>query len=131
MTNDYRKGHAYRMRTDANYRRTREEAFNETFLGRSLKALSSADRFELMLHILDGEKATFNEMLEIYEMTNGNLSHHLNQLKKAGLIKQRGLLTDRRSHYYLPTFYGRKLIDTLFKLNNLPTKSDIVENNGT
>ena len=95
-------------------REEREKNFYGTFLGRSLKALASPERFEIMLYIIDEKKAGFNQIKKEFGMTNGNLAHHLRYLEEAGLVVEMEDVMDKRRRFLAPTPFAERLIRYLF-----------------
>jgi len=82
-------------------------------MGRALIALASGDRFEMMLAILDGDNMSFNRLKDEFQMTNGNLAHHIKLLKEAGLVIERENITDG-IRFLVATPYAERLVRCLF-----------------
>lgn len=83
-------------------------SFNET-----MKALSDPTRRSI-LNLLKGGSRTAGEIAENFDMTGATISHHLTQLKKAGLIKE-----NRQKNYIYYSLNASVLEEVLLWLNDL------------
>ncbi|ASJ06236.1 transcriptional regulator [Thermococcus pacificus] len=57
--------------------------------------LGNPARLAIMLYLLPRERALFRDILEVLELTPGNLDSHLKALEKAGYIKVYKIIADR------------------------------------
>ncbi|WP_461866397.1 transcriptional regulator [Thermococcus sp.] len=57
--------------------------------------LGNPIRLGIMLYLLPREKALFRDILEVLEITPGNLDSHLKALEKAGYVKIYKVFADR------------------------------------
>ncbi|WP_099209498.1 transcriptional regulator [Thermococcus henrietii] len=57
--------------------------------------LGNPVRLGIMLYLLPREKALFKELLEVLEITPGNLDSHLRALEKAGYVRLYKVFADR------------------------------------
>ncbi|WP_457742934.1 transcriptional regulator [Thermococcus sp.] len=57
--------------------------------------LGNPIRLAIVLYLLPREKALFKELLEVLEVTPGNLDSHLKTLEKAGYVKIYKVIADR------------------------------------
>ncbi|WP_297437282.1 transcriptional regulator [Thermococcus sp.] len=57
--------------------------------------LGSPIRLGIMLYLLPREKALFKELLDVLEVTPGNLDSHLKTLEKANYVEIYKVLADR------------------------------------
>lgn len=85
--------------------------FNDT-----MKALSDPTRREI-LDLLKKGSMTAGEIGENFEMTGATISHHLSQLKKAGLISE-----TREKNFIHYSLNASVLEEVLLWLNNLKEK---------
>lgn len=79
-------------------------------LSQLLKLIGEENRLKLLCTLLQGEYCVC-ELLESFEMSQSLVSHHLADLKEAGLVKsvKRG-----RRVYYSLTHSGEKIVKTIF-----------------
>lgn len=83
-------------------------SFNET-----MKALSDPTRRSI-LNLLKGGSRTAGEIADNFDMTGATISHHLTQLKKAGLIKE-----NRQKNFIYYSLNASVLEEVLLWLNDL------------
>jgi len=57
--------------------------------------LGNPIRLGVMLYLLPRERALFRDVLEVLEVTPGNLDSHLKALEKAGYVKLYKVFADR------------------------------------
>jgi len=57
--------------------------------------LGNPIRLGIMLYLLPREKVLFRDLLEVLEVTPGNLDSHLKALEKAGYVKVYKVIADR------------------------------------
>ncbi|USS40298.1 transcriptional regulator [Thermococcus aggregans] len=57
--------------------------------------LGNPTRLAIMLYLLPRTRVLFKELLEVLEITPGNLDSHLKALEKAGYVKIRKVFSDR------------------------------------
>ena len=83
---------------------------------RSFKALSEEIRLRLLLVLLDRE-ACVCELMEVYDMAQSKLSHHLISLRQAGFLQseKRGKWNYYRAHPALVTPLNKELISLLVR----------------
>lgn len=77
-----------------------------------LKALSDSNRIEI-LKLLKRKELSVGEILEHFDITNASLSHHLDILKRAGLVERQR--QGQFIYYSLNTKTLKKLIVDLEK----------------
>ena len=58
-------------------------------------ALGNPVRLSIMLYLLPRERVLFRELVEILEITSGNLDSHLKRLEKERYITTRKVIADR------------------------------------
>ncbi len=58
-------------------------------------ALGNSVRLSIMLYILPRGKVLFKELVELLEITPGNLDSHLKRLEKEGYITVKKVIADR------------------------------------
>lgn len=58
-------------------------------------ALGNPIRLAIMLYLLPRERALFRDILEVLEVTPGNLDSHLKALEKAGYVEVYKVFADR------------------------------------
>jgi DNA-binding MarR family transcriptional regulator len=58
-------------------------------------ALGNAIRLSIMLYLLPRGRVLFKELLEILEITPGNLDSHLKRLERENYVKLRKIIADR------------------------------------
>ncbi|EHR79695.1 ArsR family transcriptional regulator [Thermococcus litoralis DSM 5473] len=61
----------------------------------SNSVLGNPIRLAIMLYLLPRERALFRDLLEVLEVTPGNLDSHLRVLEKAGYVKLKKVFSDR------------------------------------
>lgn len=81
-------------------------------LSAMLKLVGEESRLKLLCLLRQGEHCVC-EMLEHFEMSQSLISHHLSDLKEAGLVQVR---KDGRQVYYTLTNKGHKITNLLFSL---------------
>lgn len=79
-----------------------------------LKLVSEQNRLKLLCLLQQGQHCVC-EILEHYQMSQSLTSHHLADLKQAGLVKSR---KDGRKALYSLTSTGRKITKTILSLIN-------------
>ena len=57
--------------------------------------LGNPVRFAIMLYLLPRDRVLFKELLEVLDLTPGNLDSHLKTLEKAGYVKVYKVFADR------------------------------------
>ncbi|MBD3279752.1 MAG: metalloregulator ArsR/SmtB family transcription factor [Candidatus Pacebacteria bacterium] len=81
-------------------------------LSHLLKLVGEENRLKLLCLLQQGEHCVC-EILEHYNISQSLASHHLSDLKKAGLITNR---KDGRQVFYSLTKKGQKLTNSIFSL---------------
>lgn len=79
----------------------------------TMKALSDPTRRAILNLLKEGSK-TAGEIAGNFDMTGATISHHLNQLKKAGLIKE-----NKQKNYIYYSLNASVLEEVLLWLNSL------------
>ena len=87
--------------------------FNET-----MKALSDPTRRNILNILKDGSK-TAGDIAGNFEMTGATVSHHLNQLKKADLIKE-----NKQKNYIYYSLNASVFEEVLLWINSLKGESN-------
>lgn len=83
-----------------------------TALSTLLKIIAEENRLKLLCLLNQGEHCVC-EILTHFELSQSLISHHLADLKEAGLIKDR---KDGRKVFYSLTNQGKKATETVFSL---------------
>ena len=81
-------------------------------LSRLLKLVGEESRLKLLCLLNQGEHCVC-EILEHFDMSQSLVSHHLSDLKEAGLINDR---KDGRQVFYSRTEKGQKVTNNIFSL---------------
>lgn len=92
-------------------------SFNET-----MKALSDPTRRAILNLLKEGTKSA-GDIAAQFDMTGATISHHLSQLKKAGLVKE----TKKKNFVYY-TLNASVLEEVLLWINELKGENDDDEN---
>lgn len=89
------------------------DEFNQiTVLAELLKLVSEENRLKLLCLLRQGEHCVC-EIIEHFEMSQSLVSHHLADLKKAGLLEDR---KNGRQIFYKLTEYGLKITNIIFSI---------------
>jgi len=83
-----------------------------TNLSRLLKLVGEESRLKLLCMLLQNEYCVC-ELLSAFEMSQSLISHHLADLKQAGLIES---IKKGRRVYYSLTSHGKKVTELIFSL---------------
>lgn len=81
-----------------------------------LPALENAERFNILLMLVEKQRIAFSQILTERELTPGNCAYHLNKLMKAGLIDnsyQTPTKPSKEYSFYGPTDLGKQVIEKL------------------
>lgn len=88
-------------------------SFNDT-----MKAISDPTRRQILNHLKAGSM-TAGEIAGNFDMTAATISHHLNQLKKAGLVKE-----NKQKNFIYYSLNASVLEEVLLWLNALRGEND-------